>query len=268
MSTPIPSKKNARWPWPSLFAHRGAGKLAPENTLEALELGAKRGWLGCEFDAMLSADGVPVLIHDETLERTTDGCGSVNACTASELAAFDAGSWHSPEFSSARIPTLDAALAKCVALGITPNIEIKPAEGFDAQTGAEVAKLVDRFVQSVPEWTSNPPLLSSFSVEALMAAKDAAPHLPRGLLLERAEPATIAWTNLIRKTAAHSLSIHWSDANPTLIAGARALGVAVFCYTVDDPIQARKLFDMGVEGMCSDQLEPMGNAFPSRLRQA
>lgn len=268
MSTPIPTKKNIRWPWPSLLAHRGAGKLAPENTLEAIEFGAKRGWLGCEFDAMLSADGVPILIHDETLERTTDGYGPVYERKAADLAAFDAGSWHSPEFSGARIPTLEAALAKCLALGIMPNIEIKPAEGFESQTGTEVAKLVDRFVQSVPGWTDNPPLLSSFSVAALMAAKDAAPHLPRGLLLERAEPATIAWTNLIRKTAARSLNIHWSDANPTLISGARALGVAVFCYTVDDPVQARKLFDMGVEGMCCDQLEPMGNAFPSRLRQA
>ena len=82
------------WPYPRIVAHRGGGRLAPENTLGAIRLGASMGFKGVEFDVMLAGDGTPLLIHDETLERTTNGRGEVAAMPYSEIAKLDAGSWH------------------------------------------------------------------------------------------------------------------------------------------------------------------------------
>ncbi|PCH55639.1 MAG: glycerophosphodiester phosphodiesterase, partial [Burkholderiaceae bacterium] len=87
------------WPYPRFIAHRGAGKLAPENTLAAFRHGASFGYRMFEFDVKLSADGKPILMHDATLDRTTTGKGRVDALTLGELAALDAGGWHSPAYA-------------------------------------------------------------------------------------------------------------------------------------------------------------------------
>ncbi|HEX7156357.1 MAG TPA: glycerophosphodiester phosphodiesterase family protein, partial [Burkholderiaceae bacterium] len=98
------------WPYPRVLAHRGGGSLAPENTIAAISLGAARGQSAVEFDAMLARDGVPVLIHDPTLDRTTDGRGAVGRLSAAELARLDAGSWHSAHFAGEPVPALTRAL--------------------------------------------------------------------------------------------------------------------------------------------------------------
>ena len=151
-------------PLPRWFAHRGGGSLAPENTLAGIRLAASLGYKAVEFDVMLSADGTPVLIHDETLERTTNGRGDVCATPDARLFALDAG-------QGERIPRFVDAAALCIELGLLANVEIKPAAGHDVATAEAVSRL------SADLWrgAAVQPLLSSFSLEALEVARDLAP---------------------------------------------------------------------------------------------
>src|SRR5438093_923645 len=120
------------WPYPRYIAHRGAGKLAPENTLAAMRVGYAHGYRMVEFDVKLSGDGVPFLLHDETLDRTTTACGRADAYSWGELAKVDAGSWHSPAFAGEPLPTLTAIARWAIANGVACNIEIKPTPGRES----------------------------------------------------------------------------------------------------------------------------------------
>ena len=199
------------WPYPRWIAHRGAGKLAPENTLAAFRRGASCGYTMFECDVKLSSDGVPFLLHDDTLERTTNSTtnsttnnatngGSMpgSAVTGNSTAAshswaalqkLDAGSWHSAEFSGEPLPSLEQVAQYCIANGFDLNIEIKPTLRLEAETGRVVAQHAARLWRSA----DRQPLLTSFRPEALEAAQLAAPDLPRGLLVDfrRIETADI-----------------------------------------------------------------------------
>ena len=168
------------WPYPRWIAHRGAGKLAPENTLAAFRLGAQHGYRMFECDVKLSADGVPFLLHDATLERTTNGTGVAGDQPWSALARLDAGSWHSRAYAGEPLPTLDNIARFCLRNDYFLNIEIKPTPGLEQRTGEVVAAEAARL------WAGAqvPPLLTSFRPESLQGAQGAAPHLPRGLLLD------------------------------------------------------------------------------------
>jgi glycerophosphoryl diester phosphodiesterase len=127
-------------PWPLWIAHRGAGKLAPENTLAAFRLGAQHGYAAFECDVKLSADGVPFLLHDATLDRTSNAKGVAGDKPWAELSRVDAGSWHSRAHAGEPIPTLDHIAAFCRASGHALNIEIKPTPGTGLRTGEVVAR--------------------------------------------------------------------------------------------------------------------------------
>ena len=128
------------WPYPAIVAHRGGGMLAPENTLEAIDVGARHGHRMIEFDAKLSADDVVFLLHDDTVERTSNGRGAAQAMTYAELSALDAGSWFGAAFANARMPTLAQVRERCAKHGLAANIEIKPSQGRDVETGVLVAR--------------------------------------------------------------------------------------------------------------------------------
>ena len=186
------------WPYPRIVAHRGGGKIAPENTIEGIEAGARLGLKMIEFDAKLSADDAVFLLHDDYVDRTSNGHGAARQMKYETLAALDAGSWFSPAFAGARMPTLAQVAASCAALGLAANVEIKPCEGRDVETGRRVAMETARL------WSDAEiaPLLSSFSYAALEAAADAAPDLPRGMLYEdipddwRAQAAALSCVSL------------------------------------------------------------------------
>src|SRR5690606_556430 len=146
------------WPYPRLIAHRGAGRQAPENTLASMRLGAGHGFLMMEEDVKLSRDGVAVLLHDDPMDRTSNGSGRASEQTFAELTRFDFGAWHSPSYASEPIPSLHAIAAYTIANGIHSNIEIKPTTGSEAETGRQVALLA----QALWRDASLPPLLSSF----------------------------------------------------------------------------------------------------------
>ncbi len=129
----------ADWPYPRLVAHRCGGTLAPENTLAGFDACKRYGYRMVEFDAKLSADDHLFLLHDDTLDRTTNGHGPAAEHTWEELAKLDAGSWRDAAFAGERLPTLADAAARCKRDGIAANIEIKPCPGRDVITGQLVA---------------------------------------------------------------------------------------------------------------------------------
>ena len=225
---------------PRFIAHRCGGILAPENTLAGLQAAAAAGFRAVEFDVMLSADGTPVLIHDETLERTTNGVGRVCETPDAVLLALDAG-------GGERIPTLAEAAALCCRLGLLANVEIKPASGHERRTGEVVARAARAL------WAEAlPPLLSSFSIEALEAAADAAPELARGLLFD-AVPAD--WMRRHKALAAATLHCAAARVSDAVLAEAAAAGVPVLCYTVNDPVQAEALQRRGVASLFTDRTD-------------
>ena len=132
------------WPYPLWVAHRGAGKLAPENTMAAFRLGAVHGYRMFECDAKLSADGVLFLMHDATLERTTNGHGTGGDLSMGEIAQLDAGSWHSRAFAGESLPTLEALARWCLANHFFLNVEIKPTPGQEEATGRATGELMNR----------------------------------------------------------------------------------------------------------------------------
>lgn len=237
-----------RWPYPRLIGHRGGGTLAPENTLAGLRLAQRYGYVGVEFDVMLSGDGTPVLIHDDTLERTTDGRGAVAECGDAELARLDAGSWHSPAYAGEPLPTFAQAGELCRALGLWANVEIKPAPGHEAETGRRTALLARQLWQGA----ALAPLLSSFSPVALAAAAQAVPDLPRGLLYRRV-PDT--WHADVLRLGCFSMHCNFRHLTARLVREAARYGVPLVCYTVNDPDQARRLLDLGVAAVITDRLD-------------
>lgn len=244
------------WPWPRVLAHRGGGSLAPENTLAAIRTGRHLGFTGIEFDAMLSSDGEPVLIHDETVDRTTDGRGRVAELTAGELQAFDAGAWFGRPFAGERIPRLEQAMALCAQLGVWMNAEIKPSAGADDITGSIVAqRLRPLAAQALP------PLLSSFSERALVAARRAAPELPRGLLVGRI-PGD--WACRLGELDCVALHCDHRHLDRSMVDAVHHAGYWVFCYTVNEPSRAAELAVWGVDALCTDRLDRVGPEALSR----
>lgn len=227
--------------YPRIIAHRCGGALAPENTLAGLRIAARLGCRGVEFDAMLSRDGVPLLIHDESLERTTDGEGVVADLDAAELALLDAGVHRHPAFAAECLPTLADALDACRELGLWANVEIKPSIGREAETGAQVA-LVARGFGNV--------MLSSFSCEALLHAAGAADDLPRALLVE-ANPGD--WRESVRRVGARALHVAHQLLTADSLSPLLAAGIPVAAYTVNRRDEGEQLFALGVAAIFTDR---------------
>ena len=236
------------WPYPLWIAHRGAGKLAPENTLAAFRLGASFGYRAFECDVKLSRDGVPFLLHDATLERTTDGAGTAGDLSWRELAALDAGGWHSPAFAGEPLPRLDAIARFVIDHDALLNIEIKPTPGVEAGTGAVVAREAQRL------WAGHaaPPLLSSFEPAALAAARDSAPGLPRALLLDGLRAG---WLDVLQSLGCVAVVTQHKLMDAALIARLHAAGLRALCYTVNDPAGAARLIDHGIDGIITDAVD-------------
>ncbi len=241
------------WPYPRWCAHRGAGKRAPENTLSALRLGHAHGYRMAEFDVKLSADGVAFLLHDATLDRTTNARGRADALPWRELALLDAGAWHSPAYAGEPLPTLAAVARYCRANGVDVNIEIKPAPGRERETGAAVA------LDAAALWdgAARPPLLSSFSEEALAAAQRTVPGLPRAWLCERLPPD---WLDRCRASGCVALDAKHTLLDRAVVDAAHAAGLAVAAWTVNDPSRARDLVALGVDTIITDAVDVLDPA--------
>ena len=236
------------WAYPRWLAHRGAGKLAPENTLAAFRLGASHGYRMFECDVKLSSDGVPFLLHDDTLNRTTNGQGVAGDQSWQALQQLDAGSWHSTPFAGEALPSLDEVAAFCIGGGFDLNIEIKPTSGTDQKTGEVVAQHAARLWQN----ETRKPLLTSFKPDALQAARDAAPQLPRGLLLHE---LWTGWLETGLMLGCQAIICNYKLWDTSSATQAKSAGFKTLSYTVNDEAQAQRLQALGIDGIITDRVD-------------
>ena len=255
------------------IAHRGASCMAPENTLLAFQLAVEAGVDGIETDARLTADGEIVLLHDAELSRTTDGQGAVGQRRLAELRGLDAGYWFGPHGGGGHtfrglglgIPTLDELfrLLDRIAPHITVHIELKnePAEvEFDPS---------ERLAGAVTDWLNDRDLrdravVSSFNPTAIERVKAREPRLRTAYLATTGADlnAKLAYVVAHNHDALHPrhdmLAASAPKASLRVLAAARAAGVAVNVWTVNEPARMRELAELGVDGVMSDN--------PQRLR--
>jgi glycerophosphoryl diester phosphodiesterase len=236
------------WPYPRLVAHRGAGTLAPENTLAAMRVGASFSYKMVEFDAKLSQDQVAILLHDAELERTTNGHGKAANHPYAALAKLDAGLWFSADFRGEPIPTLEAVARYTLSHNIASNIEIKPTPGLEAITGTAIAR------QAKHDWRAAPvpPLLSSFSLVALEAAQHEAPNLPRGWITKELSKN---WRETLTRLGCVSIHLHHRSIKKRLLGEIHSAGFRVAAWTVNDPVRATELLQWGVDSVITDALD-------------
>lgn len=236
------------WPYPRWVAHRGAGKLAPENTLAAFRFGASHGYRMFECDAKLSADGVVFLMHDATLDRTTNGHGIGGQQAWSALSQLDAGGWHSRAFAGEPLPTLENLARFCRANDLLLNIEIKPTPGTERETGEVVAREAARLWQGA----AIPPLLTSFQVDALKGAQAVQPELPRGLLLDT---LWNGWLDTALSLGCQAIVCNHALWDATTVAQVHGAGLRSLSYTVNDDWAAQRLIDLGTDGIITDRVD-------------
>jgi len=251
------------WPYPRWIAHRGAGKLAPENTLAAFRVGAVHGYRMFECDVKLSADGVPFLMHDAQLRRTTNAADVLGAGQSGvsdiagdhgwhALSRLDAGSWHSRAYAGEPLPTLEAIARFCVRNSFILNIEIKPTPGTEYRTGEVVAQHAARLFHGA----AVPPLLTSFDIPALEGALASQPELPRGLLIDALED--LPWPTWLSHAA--TLQCQAIVCNHELwtadkLQQAKAAGFRCLSYTVNEAQEAARLIALGTDGVITDKVD-------------
>jgi glycerophosphoryl diester phosphodiesterase len=222
--------------YPRIIAHRCGGVLAAENSLAGLTAAACIGCRGVEFDTMLSADGVPVLMHDDTLDRTTNGHGPVTALTVAELRQLD--------LRGEPVPLLSEALERCAELGLWANIELKASAGCDeTELGRSVAHTLARY------WNGHG-VVSSFSRKALLAVKSQ-PWWHGSALLVEALPED--WREQARQVGAIAVHLDAARASAEAIATVREAGLAVACYTVNHYAEAEQLLAAGATAVFTDR---------------
>jgi glycerophosphoryl diester phosphodiesterase len=231
---------------PPVIGHRGAAALAPENTLAGLRAAAAAGARWVEFDVKLTSDGIAVLMHDETLERTTDGHGPVARTPLATIRTLDAGAWFGGAFRHEPVPTLEEAIGELGRLGLGANIEIKPCPGRAAATAREVvARVRAAWPAGLP-----PPLVSSFEPECLAVVRDQAPELARGLLLKRLAPD---WQRAAVTLGCVSVHLAHRKASAAAIAEVLAAGLALVAWTVNEAVEAARLLAAGAHAVITDR---------------
>lgn len=246
---------------PLMIAHRGASGSAPENTLAAFAAAREAGADGIELDVTRCASGEVVVIHDDTVDRTTDGSGAVSAMPLQALRELDAGAWFGPQFAGERVPLL-AEVLDATGASLRINIEIKacytPGGGVEAlyqrnvSIEEEIAALVrERGLQETI-------LISSFNLAVLRRMQAAAPELQRGLLFASRAAVPLAWAWARRWVGAHALHPSAGGLDAAWVSRARERGYRVNVWTVNDPQVMRRVMAAGVDGIITD--------YPARLR--
>jgi glycerophosphoryl diester phosphodiesterase len=240
---------------PVVVGHRGAMGHCPENTMtsfrRAVELGAD--WI--EFDIHLSSDGAAVVIHDETLERTTNGKGAVGRHTLEQLRHLDAGSWFGPEHAGERIPTLPQVLDWAREAGTFVDVELK--SGPVVYPGIEQV-LVDALREAR---MTERAIVISFDHHAVQRVKKADATVATGVLYAGRPVDPVA---LARAASADALLPHWAYVRPDDVVAAHAAGIAVAPWVSSDPHVAKMMFQMGVDGLGTnhpDVVRPIAETF-------
>ena len=230
---------------PPVLGHRGAALHAPENSLAGFDKAAELGARWVEFDVMLSADGVPVVHHDLTLERTAGRPDAIAALSAEGLAEVDVGERFDIRYRGQMLPTLSQVIERLGLLNLGANVEIKPAPGREAETArAALAVLQSQWPAHLP-----PPLISSFSQIALAVAAEIAPDLPRGWLGDKLPED---WKSALEGCGCASVHLGWKELDAATVAAVKAAGYALAVWTVNDPEVARRCRAWGADAIITD----------------
>ncbi len=233
---------------PKVIGHRGTPKRAPENTVAGFALAARAGVTWVELDVQLSADLVPMVFHDDRLERTSTGTGSIVERDYAYLRDLDVGAWFSPDFAGEKLPHWDTVLDLLIEHRLGVNIEIKAEDKRGALT-AEIG-----LKHALAKWPEDlpAPLVTSFSRSAIECARTVAPHWPRGLV---SDPWPEDWRAVCARDGCATLHILHTSLTAERVAQAKEMGLAVLAYTVNEPETAAKLWAWGVDSVFSDRPE-------------
>jgi glycerophosphoryl diester phosphodiesterase len=237
---------------PLIFGHRGASAYAPENTLAAFALAFDLGADGVELDVSVTRDGVPVVLHDDTVDRTTNGRGTVKDMTLEELKRLDAGERFRPKYRGERIPTLEEVLAEVGQRGIV-NIELK--SGRLAVVGLETVAVANVIRKARAQ---DRVIISSFNHFALHRIKALDARLTLGLLYFNRVP--LGFPRTLGRPFAQPAALHprFTVVTGEFVKWAKSKGYKLNTWTVDDPAEARRLADLGVDSImtnCPDVLK-------------
>jgi glycerophosphoryl diester phosphodiesterase len=220
-------------------AHRGSSAWFPENTLVAFEAAIASGADSVEFDVQVSSDGVPVVIHDDTVDRTTGGAGRVAELNYAELASLDAGTWKSPSFAGERIPTLDECLSLLTGMARI-NMELK----------ADDPRLAGIAVEAIEGRRLHRQIMvSSFHLELLTAVRQRLPEVWTHYFFD-SQPATDFWDRHGREL--DSAGVAKDHLTPEVVEWCRAAGKPTWVWTVDDPVEAIRFAAMGVQSITTN----------------
>jgi glycerophosphoryl diester phosphodiesterase len=232
-------------PRPAIIAHRGASAYAPENTLAAFKLALQQGADAIELDAKLSADGQVVVIHDQTVDRTTPFHGKVSDYRLAQLRKMDAGSHFDIAFKGEPIPTLEEVF-KAVGQLTYINVELTNYASPTDPLPEKVAELVRHFK------LSHRVIFSSFNPIALGRIRRLIPEAPIGLLAFPGIKGWLARSWLGRLLKYHSLHPEVGDVTAALVNRVQRRGCRIFVYTVNQQDEMQRLFALGVDGIFTD----------------
>jgi glycerophosphoryl diester phosphodiesterase len=232
---------------PRIIGHRGVAAYAPENTLEGLQTAADMGVEWVEFDVKITRDQVPILFHDDTLERTTSGGQrAVAECTYDEIRQLEAGSWFGESFSGIRIPTLEEALEVLIDRDLGLNMEIKPCPGREKETAEAVLDILSTI------WDDhNRLLISSFSHVSMETSLDMASDWHRGFLMPEEWPEN--WREMAEYLEISTFNVNGNTVTRENIDELLNLEKPILAYTINDPHRANLLQSWGVDGFFSDE---------------
>jgi len=221
--------------FPRVIGHRGACGFAPENTLTSFRKAKDLGCTWVEFDVMLAACGEAIVIHDEKINRTTDGRGNVAELTFDEIKQFDAGSWFGKEFSGEHIPRFVDVIDCLAELNLHANVEIKPSKGKDVDTAEKIIEIIQNF------WPKNlpQPLVSSFSAESMGKVFDSKLDVPLGVLFARWQKDWLARAKALNATTVH---VKENLLTPQRVSEIKRENYFLLSYTVNYAERARELF--------------------------
>lgn len=230
---------------PPVIAHRGASAHAPENTLAAFLRAKQLGLNWVEFDVMLAATVEAVVMHDDDVQRTTNGKGNVIDCSYSYLKSLDAGSWFSPVFSGETIPLLQEVLQLLYRQQLAANLEIKPLPGQEQVTVQRVFDILQENSTQIPA----PLLLSSFSPIVLQIARKISPTALLGMLMDQWQES---WQDFCAQLRCVSVNVNHTLLNETRVDAIKTQGYLLLAYTVNNIERAHELLSWGVDAIFSD----------------
>jgi glycerophosphoryl diester phosphodiesterase len=231
---------------PRIIGHRGAKATAPENTLAGIRQAHREGATWVEFDVKLTSDGAAILMHDETLERTTTGKGLVRETSLADIRRLDAGIHLGPQWKGEPVPTLQEALALMADLGMGFNLEVKPCPGREAETArVAIADLKKHWPKGAP-----PPIVSSFKPVSLAAVREVDPDMALGYLADEL-PAN--WQSEFARLGCRTAHLNHRKLKREQVTAVSAAGFPVLVWTVNELERGRELLGWGAAALITDR---------------